>query len=97
MNDYLLSYSPKNKAKYKFFASFEAFFLRFERKVTKKFLYLHRLSILIKLKIENRCLKIAISQAKNDEIAKRRLQNKSKNEKVLYIYQLTFKYYGIYQ
>ena len=46
-------------------APFVALFFLFGHKVTKKYLYLHLISFLIKVKSENRKVKIAIYQGKN--------------------------------
>jgi len=51
---------------------FSAFFSFFVCKVTKKYLYLHVISILIKVKSEKRHVKNELYQARKAEIAKRR-------------------------
>ena len=54
-------------------------FLIFERKVTKKFLYLQRISILIKVKSEKRKVKTELYQGRNP-----RLLNKDYNSHNIY-------------
>ena len=47
-------------------------FFIFERKVTKKFLYLHRISILNKVKSKERKVNNELNQGRKAKIAKRR-------------------------
>ena len=52
--------------------AFSSLFPDFERKVTKNFLYLHVISVLIKVKSEKRKVKIELCQGLMPNIVKRR-------------------------